>query len=186
MTRDEILSLLRKTGALVEGHFVREDGLHTSQLIRPAKALQFAPFNRKLSFEIVRHFLGADIHVILSPTVGGIPVAVEVGRQLEARAIFIEQVDGVATLGRGFELHEGERVVVATDLLASDAELADALGMIRDADARLVGIGSIVDIREVRRIRTAKDIAAIQLADPLYPAESCPLCASEVAATLGT
>ena len=177
MQREEIIELLQRTSALMHGHFLAADGRHACELIRPAKALQFAPFNRKLCFEIVRHFLELDIHVVLSPSTGGIPVAVEVGRQLEARAIFLEEVDGAMILSRGFEMHEGERVVVVSDLLDSDSLLQPAITAIRNANARLIGIGGIIDIRTSDRSFNVKNVAAVRLEPDMFIPADCPLCA---------
>jgi orotate phosphoribosyltransferase len=177
MQREEIIELLQRTNAVVHGHFTTGDGWHTPQLIRPSKALQFAPFNRKLCFEIVRHFLELDIHVVVSPSVGGIPVAVEVGRQLEARAIFLEEIEGIMSLSRGFEMHEGERVIVVSDLLDSDNLLQPAIAAIRSANARLIGIGGIIDIRSSDRSFNVKNVAAIRLEPEMFMPEDCPLCA---------
>jgi orotate phosphoribosyltransferase len=177
MHREEIIELLQRTNALIPGHFTTGDGRHTGQLLRPAKVVQFAPFNRKLSFEIVRHFLELDIHVVVSPSIGGIPVAVEVGRQLEARTIFLEEIDGVSQLSRGFEMHEGERVIVVSDMLDSDSQLQPAIKAIRNANARLIGIGAIIDIRASDRSFNVKNVAALRLDRDIYSPADCPLCA---------
>jgi hypothetical protein len=66
-------------------------------------------------------------------------------------------------------------------LLESDDEIAGAIALLRASNARLVGIGSIVDTRAARRRFTIKDVAAIQISHERYPAGSCPLCASGVA-----
>jgi orotate phosphoribosyltransferase len=180
MHREEIIELLHRTGALIPGHFTIRDGSHTCELMRPAKAVQFAPFNRKLCFEIVRHFLELDIHVVVSPSIGGIPVAVEVGRQLEARAIFLEEIEGTSCLSRGFEMHEGERVVVVNDLLDSDSLLQPAITAIRNANARLIGIGGIIDVRTSDRSFNVKNVAAVRLAHKEFSPADCPLCAQGV------
>jgi orotate phosphoribosyltransferase len=180
MTQTEILDLLYRTGAIVDGHCDCGDGLHAERSIRVVKATQFAPFNRKLCYEIVRHYLELDIHVIVAASQAAIPVAVEVGRQLEARAIFIVENANGPALFDGFELHDGERAVVVEALLERDDQTHGASTLIRRANARLIGTGSIVDTRSSRRRFTIKDVSAIQLRHERYDAASCPLCASGV------
>jgi orotate phosphoribosyltransferase len=180
MEQQEVLDLLRKTGALVDGHFVNDDGAHADAMIRVAKVAQFALWNRKLAFEIVRHFLELDIHVVIGLSVGAIPTAVEVGRQLEARTIYIEEVDGRPVLRRGFQLHHGERVVLVQDHLRSTRELSPAIALIRAADARVIGVGAVVDSREEITTHTFKNVAAIRLRPNLYAAADCRLCADHV------
>ncbi|HVZ39546.1 MAG TPA: hypothetical protein VHI13_09730 [Candidatus Kapabacteria bacterium] len=178
MTGDEILEILRTTGAIVEGHFELPDGLHTAAVLRTVKATQFAPFNRKLCFEIVRHFLELDIHVVIAAGADAVPVAVEVGRQLEARAIFVVSCSDMPALHPGFELHEGERAIVVQGVLRHDTEIDGVEALVRKANARLIGIGSIIDARQSRRRYTVKDVAAIQLSPPVHPVDACPLCAA--------
>ncbi len=181
MERHEILDMLARTGAIVEGHFPADTGrAHTDMAVRTAKVLQFAPLNRKLAFEIVRHFLELDIHVVVAVSTGAIPIAVEVGRQLEARTIFIEETDGRAGLFRGFGLYHGERVVLIQDYLRTQRELIPALGLIRDADARLIGVGSVIDGREEIATHTYKNVTALRHRPNQYAPEECPLCAAGV------
>lgn len=183
MERQDVLELLRKTDALIEGHFVNDDGAHADALVRVAKVVQFAPWNRKLCFEIVRHFLELDIHVVMGLSVGAIPVAVEVGRQLEARTLFIEEVEGRPALRRGFQLHHGERVVLIQDHLRSQSELAPATAMIREANARLIGVGAIVDSREEITTHTFKNVSALRLQLTATAPSECPACAAGLAFT---
>ncbi|MEO5930228.1 MAG: hypothetical protein ABIR47_09880 [Candidatus Kapaibacterium sp.] len=177
---DSPLDILTRTGALREGHFLLPDGTHTGTMPRVGKALQFAPFNRKLCYQIVRHFLELDIHVVMAASPGAIPATVEIGRQLEARAIFTDDAAGPPTLRDGFELHEGERGLLVQDLLLDDASLAGHIALFRRFDTRLVGIGSIVDARRKKERVTVRDVSAIELLPERYEASSCPLCASGV------
>lgn len=164
MKPEEILDLLRQTGALLDEPETLADGRRSNACVRVPKVTQFAPFNRRLSYEIVRHFLELDVHVVVALNVPSIPVAVEVGRQLETRAIHLASTDAVE-LEHGFELHHGERVLLVIDRIDSNIQVAAATRIVRRAGARLIGIGSIVDMRIGGCVETVKDITAIQLAD---------------------
>lgn len=190
MTSTEVLDVLRSKAALLEGHFEVAPGVHADVVMRPLKATQFAPFNRRLCYEIVRHFLELDIHVVIAPTISAIPAAVEVGRQLEARVVFTAPVAaldptpdapaGGTSLHEGFELHEGERALIMMSLLESDEEIDAVAALLRAANARLVGVGSIIDARRARRRFTVKDVSAVQIVSNHYPAAGCPLCAAGI------
>lgn len=178
LSEEDILDQFRRNGVIgdaSEGHFITSDGFHAATLIRVEKALQFPPFNRSLSYLIARHFLELDIHVVAAASTGAIPAAVEVGRQLEARTIFTAPHDATALYG-GFMMHAGERVVILQDLLCDDAELENLTRLIRAADARLIGVGSIVDARRERKKLTFRDVSAIRLPWERFPADACPLC----------
>lgn len=180
LSENEILDQFHRNGVIgndAEGHFITSDGSHAATLIRVEKALQFPPFNRSLSYLIARHFLELDIHVVAAVSAGAVPAAVEVGRQLEARTIFIDPHDAGRLYG-GFMMHAGERVVIIQDLLGDDAELENLTRLIRAADARLIGVGSIVDARPARTKFTFRDVAAIRLPWERFPAGACPLCNS--------
>lgn len=166
MKRDEIIALLRRTGALLDAPATLADGRVASMTLRVPKATQFAPFNRQLCYEIVRHFLELDVHVVVAVDVASIPVAVEVGRQLEARAIHIASTDATG-LDHGFELHHGERALLVIDRIDSNEQATAATRIVRRLGARLIGIGSIVDLRGGTRIETIKDITAVQLDEAL-------------------
>jgi orotate phosphoribosyltransferase len=180
MSDTEILDLLQRTGAMAEGHYVDGEGLHSGRRLRIVKALQFAPFNRKLCYEIVRHYLELDIHVVMALSISSIPMAVEIGRQLEARTIFTTESAGGISLYDGFEMHDGERVVIAQGILRNDSELDGATRLVRRSNARLVGVGSIIDARSVRKKFTVKDVAAIQIPTEAFSPDSCPLCAAGI------
>lgn len=179
MTPDDIRELLASKGALVAGHFAEPDGTHSDLLIRPLKATQFAPVNRRLCYEIVRHFLELDIHVVIAASVAAIPVAVEIGRQLEARVVFMDERAGAPALHEGFELHEGERGIVVESLMESDERIDAVAAIMRAANARMIGVGSIVDTRAARKRLNVKDVAVLQAeAAGRYAAAACPLCAA--------
>jgi orotate phosphoribosyltransferase len=164
MKREEILDLLRQTGAMLDEPETLADGRVFSFRVRPPKLTQFAPFNRRLCYEIVRHYLELDVHVVVALDVPSIPVAVEVGRQLETRAIHLASTDA-DVLEHGFELHHGERVLLVIDRIVSNDQVIAATRLVRRSGARLIGIGSLVDMRGGALVETVKDITAISLSD---------------------
>ncbi|HVK37003.1 MAG TPA: hypothetical protein VNA88_00610 [Candidatus Kapabacteria bacterium] len=164
MRREEILELLRSTGALLDEPSTLADGRQVPVHVRVPKLTQFAPFNRRLCFEIVRHYLELDIHVVVAIDVASIPVAVDIGRQLETRAIHLASTDA-DTLEHGFELYHGERVLLIIDRFDANEQIVAATRLVRRSGARLVGVGSLVDMRAGGRVETVRDITAIRLAD---------------------
>src|SRR5258705_7258777 len=100
MTRDELLDLFRRSGALLEGHFRLTSGLHSSGYLQCALVLQHpedaAAFGRAIADRV--RTLG--ITAVLSPALGGIVIGHEVARALGAPAIFAQRQDGAPTLRR--------------------------------------------------------------------------------------
>ena len=98
------LAVLRKTNALLDGHFVLSSGLHSPSYVQCAKLLSFPhkaeKFTKSLASKIKKTFKNIDL--ILSPAMGGIVIGYEIGRILKKETIFCERVEGNFKLRRGF------------------------------------------------------------------------------------
>ena len=74
LSHKKSLNILKKTEALLEGHFVLSSGLHSSKYIQCAKLLSFPHKAEKicksLASKIKKKFKKFDL--ILSPAMGGI------------------------------------------------------------------------------------------------------------------
>src|SRR5580765_6476632 len=102
MTRDELLELYRRSGALLEGHFRLTSGLHSPGYLQCALVLQHPQHAEMLGRAIGDRVRELRPTVVLSPALGGIVIGHEVGRALGVRAMFAERQDGELTLRRGF------------------------------------------------------------------------------------
>ena len=100
------LKILKRTDALLEGHFILSSGLHSSKYIQCAKLLSFPHHAFKvcnsLSKKIVKNFPLVDL--ILSPAIGGIVIGYEIGKLLKVETIFSERVKGKFKLRRDFSI----------------------------------------------------------------------------------
>ncbi len=100
------LKVLRKTNALLEGHFILSSGLHSPKYIQCAKLLSrpnhAARLCKSLGQKIKKKFKKIDL--ILSPAIGGIVIGYEIGRLLNIETIFAERVKGSFKLRRGFSI----------------------------------------------------------------------------------
>ncbi len=85
------LKVLKKTNALLEGHFILSSGLHSSRYIQCAKLLSYPKisdkFVKSLAFKIKKKIKKIDI--ILSPAMGGIIIGYEIGKILKKRDYFL-------------------------------------------------------------------------------------------------
>jgi orotate phosphoribosyltransferase len=120
-SRDTLLDLFRKSGALLEGHFRLTSGLHSSGYLQCALVLQHPAQAEMLGKAIADRTRDLRPTVVLSPALGGVVIGHEVGRALGVRAIFAERQDGALTLRRGFMLAENDRVLVVEDVLTWSA-----------------------------------------------------------------
>jgi len=180
MTNDEVLTLFRSSGALLEGHFRLSSGLHSSGYLqcalvlqRPDRAEQLA---RALAEALRRVVAPLDAAAVLSPALGGIVIGHEMGRALGVRAIFAERVDSGLALRRGFSLAAGERVVVVEDVVTTGKSTRETMAVAEASGAKVVAAASIID-RGAETDLGVPYVSLARLVVPTYAPESCPLCA---------
>jgi len=177
MTRDELLDLFRRTGALLDGHFRLSSGLHSSGYLQCALVL-----SRPADAEMLGRSLGASVRalgatVVLSPALGGVVIGHEVGRALGVPALFAERQDGALMLRRGFTLAPGDRVLVVEDVLTTGGSTRETMQVAQASGALVVGVASIVD-RSNGAARFDAPFASLLAVDlPTYQPDACPLCA---------
>src|SRR5712671_2186726 len=145
MTRDDLLDLFRRSGALLEGHFRLSSGLHSSGYLQCALVLQHPTHAETLGQLIGERTRDLRATVVLSPALGGIVIGHEVGRALGVRAVFAERQDGALALRRGFTLAERDRVLVVEDVLTTGGSTRETMQVARAAGAQVVGAASIVN-----------------------------------------
>ena len=180
MTRDEILDLFRRSGALLEGHFRLTSGLHSSGYLQCALVLSQPESAEALGRALADRVRHVRPTVVLSPAIGGIVIGQEVGRALGVRALFAERQDGQLTLRRGFILSERDRVLVVEDVLTTGGSTRETMEVARAAGAQVVGAASIVN-RSGGPVKLGGfDVPFESLLDyslPTYEPDKCPLCA---------
>jgi len=139
---ERVLEILRKTGALLDGHFILSSGLHSPNYVQCAKVFEYPKYGEQIGELIARKILdaGLGVDVVVGPALGGVIVAYEVGKKLNTRAIFTEREDSVMKLRRGFEIHEGERVLIVEDVVTtgkSTLEVVEVVESYRRANRRV-------------------------------------------------
>ncbi|PYQ88379.1 MAG: orotate phosphoribosyltransferase [Acidobacteria bacterium] len=202
MTRDELLDVFKRSGALLEGHFRLTSGLHSSGYLQCALVLQHPQHAEALGRALGERTRGLRPTLVLSPALGGIVIGQEVGRALGVRAIFAERQDGALTLRRGFIIGEGDRVLVVEDVLTTGGSTRETMQVAAASGGQVVGAASIVDrsgpsiLREPQDRpehgrgatgsgRAARDLGVpyVSLLDidlPAYEPDKCPLCAQRL------
>jgi orotate phosphoribosyltransferase len=180
MTRDELLELYRRSGALLEGHFRLTSGLHSPGYLQCALVLQHPQHAEALGRAIGDRVRDLRPTVVLSPALGGIVIGHEVGRALGVRAIFAERVDGALALRRGFTLAGSDRVLVVEDVMTTGGSTRETIEAAKAAGGQVVGTASIVN-RGGAAIRFDVPYESLlEIALPTYEPEVCPLCAQGV------
>ena len=177
VTRDELLDLFRRSGALLDGHFRLTSGLHSPGYLQCALVLQHPQFAESLGQAIADGTRALRANVVLSPALGGVVIGQEVGRALGVRAIFGERQDGLLMLRRGFTLAANDRVLVVEDVLTTGGSTRETIQVAKAAGAQVVGAASIVNRSGASPQLDVPFVALLDIALPTYGPETCPSCA---------
>ena len=171
------LDILRKTDALLEGHFVLSSGLHSSKYIQCAKLLSF-PFKadkicRSLANKIKKNIKKIDL--ILAPAMGGIIIGYEIGRLLKKETIFCERVNGKFILRRGFKIKAKSRVLIIEDVITTGKSSMECVKLIEKAKAKSIGFATIIDRSSKKSLKIKKKIIShLKIKIPTYKFNQLP------------
>ena len=142
---DDLLALFRRTGALLDGHFVLRSGLHSRQFFQCAILLQHTAIAAEVCGRLADKLRDIECDAVISPALGGIIVGQEVGRALGKRHIFVEKEAGGLVLRRGFQIAPGEKFIVAEDVVTRGGRVQETIDIVRAHGGEVNGIGVIVD-----------------------------------------
>jgi orotate phosphoribosyltransferase len=141
----DLLALFRKTGALLDGHFILRSGLHSREYFQCAILLQHTEVAAQVCGQLANKLRDFDCDTVISPALGGIIVGQEVGRSLGKRHIFVEKEDGKLVLRRGFQISPDEKFVVVEDVVTRGGRVQETIDIVRDRGGIVVAVGVIVD-----------------------------------------
>jgi orotate phosphoribosyltransferase len=147
MNPDRVVELFKKTGALLEGHFLYASGRHGHQFMQAARVLQYPGHTEELCKAMAENFAGDGVDVVIGPATGGIILAYETARHLKgARAAFTEKDgQGGMALRRGFALTPGMRVLVVEDVTTTGGSIQKSIDHLRGRGAEIVGVSVLID-----------------------------------------
>ena len=153
-TQEEVIQLLRSTGALREGHFLYTNGMHSNQYLQVPLAFRYYQHAKTLSVGLSR-LLRANAEIramipelsIVTPDAGGLPVAFGVCEALRAKQVYwAEKANENQPLRfRQFlEQHPGEKVVLVDDILRTGKKLTELKALLESNGAKVVALAVIV------------------------------------------
>ena len=184
LSRDQLLSIFRKSHALQRGHFELSSGLHSGHYFQCAQVLQHTRQAATICRELARRFRSAKPTVVIGPAVGGIIVAHETASHLGVRAMYAERVDAEMQLRRGFMLSKKDRVLIVEDTITTGESARKVADLVEALGAKVVGIGTIVD-RSGGNVRFPgrRFIKLFALAFETFRPHECPLCSEQIPVT---
>jgi len=177
LSHKKSLNILKKTKALLDGHFVLSSGLHSSKYIQCAKLLSHPHLAKNiclsLSNKIRKNYKNIDL--ILSPAIGGIIIGYEIGKLLKKETIFCERVKGFFKLRRGFNIKRKSRVLIIEDVITTGKSSLECVKLIKEADAKLLGFSCIIDRSNKKTLKIKqKIISHMKIKVPIYKKNKLP------------
>jgi orotate phosphoribosyltransferase len=175
----DVMSVLKQTDAVMEGHFKLTSGFHSKYYLQCAKLLQFPARTFELVDCAVNEFADilnpGNIDTVISPAMGGILFGYMLGLKLSKKMIFTERKDERMQLRRGFEIKPGEKVLIAEDVITTGGSVFEVIEICKSAGAEIKGIICIVDRSENVRFDYPLN-HLIKLQVEKFDPGKCPLC----------
>jgi orotate phosphoribosyltransferase len=177
LSHKKSLDILKKTNALLEGHFVLSSGLHSSKYIQCAKLLSQPRFADKICKSLAKKIKKKykKIDLILAPAMGGIIIGYEIGKLLNKETIFCERVKGKFALRRGFNIKKGSKVLIIEDVITTGKSSMECVKLITKAKGKLLGFASIIDRSTKNELKIKKNIVShLKIKVPTYKSNKLP------------
>ena len=153
-TQEEVVSVLRETGALRVGHFEYPTGLHSNEYLQVPLAMRYYQYQRMLSVGLSR-LLRAHPEIravvphlsIVAPATGGLPVAYGVCEAVRAKQVYWAERDHETEplrFRQFLEQHAGEPVVLVDDILRTGSKLAELKRLLESRGAEVLGLAVVI------------------------------------------
>ena len=171
------LAVLRKTNALLEGHFVLSSGLHSPIYVQCAKLLSNPSKANKICLSLSKKIKKKikKIDIILSPAMGGVIIGYEIGKLLKKETIFCERVLGKFVLRRGFNIKKNSKVLIVEDVITTGKSSLECVKLIKKSGAKLAGFACIIDRSNNKNLKIRKKIVSqIKINIPTYKKQNLP------------
>ncbi len=178
MQPDRILQHFNDTAALLDGHFLLSNGLHSSKYLQCALALQYPADAAKFGKAIAEHFPGLHIETVASPAIGGLVIGYAAAQALNVRFIWTERQNGVMTVRRGFTIKPGERILVVEDVITTGGSTRECIAALELHGGNVISAASIIDRSNGKADVGVSRIALVSLDVPVYTEDQCPMCKS--------
>lgn len=149
---EEVMQILKRTGAYREGHFVYPSGKHTAHYFQMPLAFRYYDTARVLAVALSRKFrVQKEISsllpkvAVISPGPGGIPVAFGVREALSAEQIYwAEREEGSRRFRQYVNQGEVNPCIIVDDIIRSGDALMETVALVKELGATIIGCGAIV------------------------------------------
>ncbi len=144
-----VLKMMEKSGAVLEGHFKLTSGYHSAHYLQCAKLLQHPDLAHILADE-TKHVLGQSVDIegidmVISPAIGGIIFGYMLAYRIGTDMIYAERKGNKMELRRGFGIEEKSKAIIAEDVITTGGSVKEVMEICRQNRAEVIAVTSIVD-----------------------------------------
>ena len=182
---DRTQELLKKSDALLEGHFILSSGKHSNRYIQCAKLIENPVYCEEVAKIIAGKIKEKEIKVDLcvGPAMGGVIISYELARALGVNAIFTERENGKRTLRRGFSIEKNMNVIIVEDVITTGKSSFETVDVIESCGANVVALTSIVNRSNKDEINGLPIISASKIDVEVWDEEDLPEEIKKIPAT---
>ncbi|WP_305985265.1 orotate phosphoribosyltransferase [Roseibium sp. MMSF_3544] len=176
MTRDDVLSIFREAGAILEGHFILTSGLRSPVFLQKARVFMYPDKTERLCSALadkIREAGLGQIDYVVSPALGGLIPGYETARHLKIPAMWVEREDGEFRLRR-FEMPQGARVVVVEDIVTTGLSSRETVTSLKALGAEVLGVACLIDRSGGEADASVPIIALAEYKVPAYEPDNLP------------
>lgn len=187
-SQKEVIDILRRAGALRQGHFHLSSGMHTDQYLQVPLAMRDARISKSLSVGLSRK-LRTDTEIrasltslsVIAATISGLPIAFGISEAIQARQAYWVEKDGELPMRfRPYLMQEpGEKVVIVDDVYRSGARVMELRQLCEENGAEVVAVATLI-YQPMPATPVIRDLPFFYLAkmNAQYYADSdsCELC----------
>ncbi len=180
ISKDRMMELFQKTGAMLEGHFKLTSGMHSNRYFQCALVTKHPQYCQELCQELAARFSQEKIDLVVGPALGGIVMSYEMARALGVPGIFAEREAGKMTLRRGFVISPGQRVLVVEDVITTGGSVKEVIELVRELSGEVVGVGVLVNRSGGKAEMGVRTESLLEIPAVAYTPELCPLCRDDI------
>lgn len=171
----EVLDIFKKTGALLEGHFILRSGLRSGHFFQCARVCEHLDQVSRLAELLIEKLPDvSEVETVVAPAMGGLVIGQEVARQLGKRFIFVEKIDDMLALRRNFIIKPDEKILVVEDVITRGGRVREALNIIDSRHGCVEAIAVLVDRSAGKASFDSPLISLLEMNYPTFEPENLP------------
>ena len=176
MNTEQVLSIFKSAGAVLEGHFILTSGLRSPVFLQKARVFMHPDKTEQLCRALadkVRASVAGDIDYCVGPAIGGLIPAYETARHLGAPGIWVEREEGEFRLRR-FDIEKGARVVIIEDIVTTGLSIRETVDCMKALGADVLAAACLIDRSAGKADVGVPLIALAEYEVPAYAPDDLP------------